>query len=166
MEIEVNGKRPRKGRGCFVADNATLAGDIVMGNDCSVWFGAVVRADVDRVVRGDRCNVQDLACIHQTAGLPTLLGSDVSLGHGAIVHAATVGDGALIGMNAVVLDGAMVGAGSIVAAGAVVTGGTVIPPHQIWGGIPARYIKDTRPDQAEEFARHYLTIKEWYGGAH
>ncbi len=162
MEIEVNGKRPRKGRGCYVAANATLAGDVTMGEDCSVWFGAVVRADVDRVIMGDRCNVQDLACIHQSAGRPAVLGNDVSLGHGAIVHAATVHDGALIGMNAVVLDAAEVGEGSIVAAGAVVVGGTKIPPHQVWGGIPARYIKDCTEGQAEEFARHYLVIKEWY----
>ena len=98
----VNGKRPHWGDHCHFAENATIVGDISMGDDCSVWYGAVLRADVDRIIIGDRCNIQDLACIHQTAGRPAILGNDVSLGHGAVVHAATIHDGALIGMNAVV----------------------------------------------------------------
>ena len=109
LKITVKGKSPVWGERCMIADNATLAGDITMGNDCSIWFGAVLRADVDKIVMGDRCNVQDLACIHQTAGGAAVLGNDVSLGHGAVVHAATIHDGALIGMNAVVLDHAEVG---------------------------------------------------------
>ena len=134
LKITVKGKSPVWGERCMIADNATLAGDITMGDDCSIWFGAVLRADVDKIVMGDRCNVQDLACIHQTAGGPAILGNDVSLGHGAVVHAATIHDGALIGMNAVVLDHA----------------------------IPARFIKKTALGQAEEYAKNYLTIKEWY----
>ncbi len=162
LKITVKGKSPVWGERCMIADNATLAGDITMGDDCSVWFGAVLRADVDKIVMGYHCNVQDLACIHQTAGGPAILGNNVSLGHGAVVHAATIHDGALIGMNAVVLDHAEVGRGSIVAAGAVVVGGTKIPDGEIWGGIPARFIKKTAPGQAEEYAKNYLTIKEWY----
>ena len=99
LKITVKGKSPVWGERCMIADNATLAGDITMGDDCSIWFGAVLRADVDKIVMGDRCNVQDLACIHQTAGGPAILGNDVSLGHGAVVHAATIHDGALIGMR-------------------------------------------------------------------
>ena len=147
LKITVKGKSPVWGERCMIADNATLAGDITMGNDCSIWFGAVLRADVDKIVMGDRCNVQDLACIHQTAGGAAVLGNDVSLGHGAVVHAATIHDGALIGMNAVVLDHAEVGK---------------IPDGEIWGGIPARFIKKTALGQAEEYAKNYLTIKEWY----
>lgn len=160
--IPIKGKAPQWGNGCYIAPGATLAGDVVMGDDCSVWFGAVLRADVDRIVIGNRCNIQDVACIHQSAGHPTVLHDDVSLGHGAIVHAATICRGALIGMNAVVLDDAVVGEGSIVAAGAVVLGGTHIPPHEIWGGVPARFMKKASVGQAETFAQHYLYIKEWY----
>lgn len=158
----VKGKTPRWGERCFLADNATLAGDIILGDDCSVWFGAVIRADVDAVVIGNRVNVQDCACIHQTAGAPVVLGDDVSVGHGAVVHACTVRRGALIGMNAVVLDGAVIGEHAIVAAGAVVLAGTRVGPCEVWAGVPARRVKTTRPEQAAAYAEHYMYIKEWY----
>ncbi len=158
----VKGKTPRWGERCFLADNATLAGDIILGDDCSVWFGAVIRADVDAVVIGNRVNVQDCACIHQTAGAPVVLGYDVSVGHGAVVHACTVRQGALIGMNAVVLDGADIGEHAIVAAGAVVLAGTRVGPCEVWAGVPARRVKTTRPEQAAAYAEHYMYIKEWY----
>ncbi len=158
----VKGKTPRWGERCFLADNATLAGDIILGDDCSVWFGAVIRADVDAVVIGNRVNVQDCACIHQTAGAPVVLGDDVSVGHGAVVHACTVRQGALIGMNAVVLDGADIGDHAIVAAGAVVLAGTRVGPCEVWAGVPARRVKTTRPEQAAAYAEHYMYIKEWY----
>jgi carbonic anhydrase/acetyltransferase-like protein (isoleucine patch superfamily) len=105
----------------------------------------VLRADVDRIIIGDRCNIQDLACIHQSGGSPAILGNDVSLGHGAVVHGATVCDGALIGMNAVVLDKAVVGPGAIIAAGAVVLEGTKVPANEIWGGIPANASRPAHP---------------------
>ena len=162
LKVKVRGKEPVWGKRCMIADNATLAGDITMGDDCSVWFGAVLRADVEKIVMGDRCNVQDLACIHQSLGRPAILGNDVSVGHGAVVHAAVIHDGALIGMNAVVLDNVEVGRGSIVAAGAVAVSGTRILDGEIWGGIPARFIKKTAPGQAEDYAKNYLNIKEWY----
>lgn len=160
--LTVNGKTPTMGHRCYIADNATVAGNVAMGDDCSVWFSAVVRADVDSVVMGDRVNVQDCACIHQTAGSPVVLGNDVSIGHGAVVHACTIRDGALVGMNATVLDKAEIGEGAIVAAGAVVLQGTKIPPYEIWAGIPAKCIKKTRDGQAETFAQHYMDIKKWY----
>ena len=158
----VNGKSPRWGERCYFAENATLVGDIVMGDDCSVWFGAVLRADVDAIRMGNRVNIQDCACIHQTAGFPVSIADDVSLGHGAVVHACSIGRGALIGMNAEVLDGAEIGEGAIIAAGAVVLGGTKVGAHEIWAGIPARKVKDARPGQAEAFAAHYVDYKEWY----
>ena len=159
---EVNGKTPSWGKRCYLADNATLAGDIEMGDDCSVWFGAVLRADVDAIRIGNRVNIQDCACLHQTGGSPVVLHDDVSIGHGAVVHACTVEEEALIGMNAVVLDDAVVGKGAVVAAGAVVLAGTKIPPYEIWAGIPARKVKDADKGQSLDFARHYMDIKEWY----
>lgn len=160
---EVLGKAPRMGRGCYLAENATLVGDISMGDDCSVWFGAVLRADVDAIRMGNRVNIQDCACIHESAGKPTVLCDDVSLGHGAVVHACHIRKGALIGMNAVVLDDADIGEGAIVAAGAVVLAGTKVGSHEIWAGVPARKVKMATPGQAEQFAAHYVEYKEWYG---
>lgn len=160
--VESRGKTPHWGKGCFIAENATLAGDIAMGDDCSVWFGAVLRADVDGISIGNRVNIQDNACLHQTAGLPVVIEDDVSIGHGAIVHAATVRRGALIGMNAVVLDGADIGEGAIIAAGAVVLANTKIGAGEMWSGVPARLTKQEYPAKALEFAKHYMYIKEWY----
>lgn len=159
---DFRGKSPKWGKDCYFSENATIVGDVEMGDDCSVWFGAVIRADVDGVRMGSGVNVQDCACIHQAGGKPVILEDGVTLGHGAVVHACTVRRGALIGMNAVVLDGAEVGEGAIVAAGAVVTGGTVVGAHEIWAGIPARKVKDARPDQAEWFAQEYVRLKEEY----
>lgn len=159
----VEGKTPRWGERCFIADNAALTGPCTLGDDCSVWYSAVLRADVDGITCGDRVNIQDCACLHQSAGYPCTLHDDVSVGHGAVVHGATVRRGALIGMNATVLDGADVGEGAIVAAGAVVLQGTRIPPREVWAGIPARRVKACAEGQAEEFARHYAGyIKDWY----
>lgn len=164
--VTVNEKTPRYGERCFIADNATLAGDIVMGDDCSVWYGAVLRADVDKIRIGNRVNIQDNACLHQTAGCPAVLEDDVSVGHGAIVHAATIRKGALIGMNAVVLDNCDVGEGAVIAAGAVLLAGTKVGPYEMWAGIPAKFVKKESPDKAKEFAQHYMYIKEWYRGRH
>ena len=117
----VEGKTPRWGKNCFIAENAVLTGDCILGDDCSIWYSAVLRSDVDAIRCGNRVNVQDCACIHQTGTMPCILEDDVSVGHGAIVHGATVRKGALIGMNATVLDKADIGEGAIIAAGAVVT---------------------------------------------
>lgn len=161
----VKGKTPRWGADCFIADNATLVGDIVMGDDCSVWYGAVLRADVDAIRMGNRVNVQDNACIHQSNGFPVTLEDDVSVGHGAIVHAATIRRGALIGMNAVVLDGCDVGENAIIAAGAVLLEGTKVGPNEMWAGIPARFVKKEDPSKASAFASHYMYIKDWYNSS-
>jgi len=158
----VNGKNPQWGDNCYFSENASIVGNVTMGNDCSVWFNAVLRGDVDGIVMGNKINVQDGACIHQSYGIPVVIEDDVSIGHNATVHGCTLHRGALIGMGAVVLDKACVGEGAIVAAGAVVTQGTQIPPCEIWGGIPAKFIKNVREGQAEEFATHYMEIKKWY----
>lgn len=159
---KVLGKSPRWGKGCFLAENAALLGDVVMGDDVSVWYGAVLRADVDGIRIGNRVNIQDVACVHQSGGCVAVLDDDVSIGHGAIVHGAHVCSGALIGMNAVVLDRAIVGQGSIVAAGAVVLEGTQIGQGELWGGVPARKLKDVPQEKAAAYAAHYMVAKGWY----
>ena len=159
---EVNGKAPSWGNNCYLAENAVLAGDVTIGDDCSVWFGAVLRADVDAIRMGCRMNVQDCACIHQSQGSPVVIEDDVSIGHGAVVHACRLRRGALVGMNATVLDGAEVGEEAIIAAGAVVLAGTKVGPCEIWAGVPARRVKEADREQALTFAKHYMEIKEWY----
>ena len=159
---EVKGKTPSWGNNCYLAENAVLAGDVTMGDDCSVWFGAVLRADVDAIRMGCRVNVQDCACIHQSQGSPVIIEDDVSIGHGAVVHACRLRRGALVGMNATVLDGAEVGEEAIIAAGAVVLAGTKVGPCEIWAGVPARRVKEADREQALTFAKHYMEIKEWY----
>ena len=159
---EVNGKAPSWGNNCYLAENAVLAGDVTMGDDCSVWFGAVLRADVDVIRMGCRVNVQDCACIHQSQGSPVIIEDDVSIGHGAVVHACRLRRGALVGMNATVLDGAEVGEEAIIAVGAVVLAGTKVGPCEIWAGVPARRVKEADREQALTFAKHYMEIKEWY----
>lgn len=159
---EVNGKAPSWGNNCYLAENAVLAGDVTMGDDCSVWFGAVLRADVDAIRMGCRVNVQDCACIHQSQGSLVVIEDDVSIGHGAVVHACRLRRGALVGMNATVLDGAEVGEEAIIAAGAVVLAGTKVGPCEIWAGVPARRVKEADREQALTFAKHYMEIKEWY----
>ena len=159
---EVNGKAPSWGNNCYLAENAVLAGDVTIGDDCSVWFGAVLRADVDAIRMGCRVNVQDCAWIHQSQGSPVVIEDDVSIGHGAVVHACRLRRGALVGMNATVLDGAEVGEEAIIAAGAVVLAGTKVGPCEIWAGVPARRVKEADREQALTFAKHYMEIKEWY----
>ncbi len=156
------GHTPKWGKDCYFSENATLVGEVTMGNQCSVWFNAVVRGDVAPITIGDRTNVQDGSCIHVTHDTgPTRIGSDVTIGHNVTVHACTIHDGALIGMGATLLDGCEVGEGAIVAAGALVLQGTKIPPHEIWGGVPARYIKPTSPGQIDN-AAHYVAYAREY----
>lgn len=162
----VRGKTPIMGENGWLADNATLIGDVVMGRDCTVWFNAVVRGDVNSIRMGDRCNVQDGAVIHCTyQRYSTTIGHRVSIAHNAIVHGCTVEDDVLIGMGAIVMDGAVVGRGSIVAAGAIVTQHTIIPPGSIYAGNPARLLKAVSAEQAEIFRRtadNYVLYAGWF----
>ncbi len=159
----IKGLAPRWGKECYFSENATIVGDVAMGDHCSVWFNAVVRGDVAPITMGDAVNVQDGACVHvtNTTG-PVHIGNRVSIGHNATVHACTIHDGALVGMGATLLDGCEVGEGAIVAAGALVLQHTQIGAHEIWGGVPAKFIKKTRPGQAESFADHYVEYGRWY----
>ena len=162
MLLRHNGREPRLGERCFVADSAAVVGDVTLGDDCSVWFGAAVRGDFGTITIGDRTNIQDNATLHTGVGGAVAIGSDVSVGHNAVVHGAVLGDGVLVGMGAVVLDGAVIGEGSLVAAGAVVTKGARIPPNSLVMGVPARVLRTLEPGANRENARNYVAEKALY----
>lgn len=164
--LKLNDKTPRAGADCWLAPNATLVGDVVMGNQCTVWFNAILRGDVNSIIMGDRVNIQDGVVVHCTyQRAATMIGNDVSIGHNAIVHGCTIEDEVLIGMGAIVMDGAVVGKHSIVGAGAVVTQNTIIPPGTVWVGNPARYLKAITPELFEVFhktSQNYIKYASWY----
>jgi carbonic anhydrase/acetyltransferase-like protein (isoleucine patch superfamily) len=160
------GKTPRFGSRVFIAENVALIGDVELGNDVSIWYGTTIRGDVNFIRIGARTNIQDNCTLHVEADNgPTILGEEITVGHGAIVHGCKVHRGALIGMGARVLSGAVVGASALVAAGAVVTEGMIVPPRTLVAGVPA---KVKRPLTEEELARlemswrHYVEVKEKY----
>jgi carbonic anhydrase/acetyltransferase-like protein (isoleucine patch superfamily) len=163
----VRGFTPAIGEDCFLADNATIIGDVVIGEGCSIWFGTVLRGDVNSIRIGNGTNIQDGTVIHTLyQRSTTVIGDNVSVGHNVTIHGAEIKDNALIGMGSVVLDHAVVGEGAIVAAGSVVLSKTVIPPNTIWAGVPAKYVKDVDPEQAKEInqriARDYHMYAGWY----
>ncbi|PJB13090.1 MAG: gamma carbonic anhydrase family protein [Flavobacteriales bacterium CG_4_9_14_3_um_filter_40_17] len=163
----INGKSPEFGENCFIAENATIVGEVSMGDECSVWFNAVIRGDVHYVKMGNRVNVQDGAVIHCTyQRFPTNIGNNVSIGHNALVHGCTLHDNVLIGMGAIVMDGCVVESNSIVAAGAVVTQHTRIESGSIYAGVPAKKIKDISAElQAGEInriAENYVKYAGWF----
>ena len=160
------GKEPRFGSRVFVAENAAIIGDVELGNDCSIWYSATLRGDINAIRIGSRTNVQDNCTIHVThLQWPTVIGEEVTIGHGAIVHGCTVHRGALIGMGSRVLDGAVVGESALVGAGALVPEGMHVPPRTLVVGVPARV---KRPLNEEELTRldqswrHYVDYKEKY----
>jgi carbonic anhydrase/acetyltransferase-like protein (isoleucine patch superfamily) len=164
---EVNGKSPVLGQDCYVAENATIVGDVTMGAHCSVWFNAVIRGDVHFIKMGDKVNVQDGAVIHCTYQKhPTIIGNNVSIGHNAIVHGCTIEDNVLIGMGAIVMDNCVVESHAIVAAGAVLTQNTRVPSGTIFAGVPARKVKDLdASDFAGEISRianNYVMYSGWF----
>ena len=165
--LPVKGIYPQIPESCFVAPNATIVGDVVMGNECSIWFNAVVRGDVNSIRMGNKVNVQDGACIHCTyEKTKTNIGNNVSIGHHALVHGCTVADNVLIGMGAIVMDNVQIGENTIIAAGAVVLEGTVVPAGCIFGGVPAKKIKDISPEllkgEVERIANNYLMYSSWF----
>ena len=163
----VRGLTPQIGENTYLADNATIIGDVVLGRDCSVWFNTVLRGDVNSIRIGDRVNIQDGAVLHTLYQKSAIeIGNDVSIGHNVVIHGATIKDGALIGINATLLDHAVVGEGAIVAAGSVVLSNTQIEPGSIYAGVPAKFVKKVEPAQAKEInqkiAKNYLFYASWY----
>jgi carbonic anhydrase/acetyltransferase-like protein (isoleucine patch superfamily) len=165
--LPVHGIHPKFGSNCFLAENSTVTGDVVMGDDCSVWFTAVVRGDVHHIRIGNKVNIQDGAIIHCTyQKAPTSIGNNVSIGHRAIVHGCTVHDNVLIGMGAIIMDHAVIGENSIIGAGAIVLENTIVEPGSIYAGIPAKRVKDVDQDKfkqlIERISDNYVMYSEWY----
>jgi len=165
--IPVNGKSPQIPEDCYVADNATIVGDVVMGSQCSVWFNAVIRGDVHYIKMGNKVNIQDGAVIHATYKTsPTTIGNNVSVGHNAIVHGCTIQDNVLIGMGSIIMDDCVVESNSIIAAGAVVTKNTRVQAGSIYAGIPAKKVKDISDElingEINRIADNYVKYSGWF----
>lgn len=164
---EVRGFTPDIGKNCYLAENATIVGDVIMGDDCSVWFNAVLRGDVNSIRIGNNVNIQDGSVLHTLYQKSTVkIGNFVSIGHNVTIHGAKIDDYALIGMGATLLDYAEVGEGAIVAAGALVLSNTKIPPYTLWAGVPAKYVKDVEHEKTHEMnrkiAHNYAMYAAWY----
>ena len=158
----LRGFTPQIGKDCFLAQNATIIGDVVMGDECSIWFNTVLRGDVNSIRIGNRVNIQDGSVLHTLYQKSTIeIGDDVSIGHNVTVHGAKVRDYALLGMGSVVMDDAEVGEGAIVAAGAVVLSRTKIGPNELWAGAPAKFVKMVDPEQSREINRKIM-YSRWY----
>jgi carbonic anhydrase/acetyltransferase-like protein (isoleucine patch superfamily) len=165
--LTVQGKDPQFGENCFIAPNATIAGDVTMGNDCSIWFNAVLRGDVHFIKMGNKVNVQDGAVIHCTyLKHPTTIGNNVSIGHNALVHGCTIYDNVLIGMGSIVMDGCVVHSNSIIAAGAVVLEGTIVEEGSIYAGVPAKKVKMVSEamitGEINRIADNYVKYSSWF----
>jgi carbonic anhydrase/acetyltransferase-like protein (isoleucine patch superfamily) len=165
--LPVEGVSPIFGDNCFIAPNATVVGDVVTGNDCSIWFNAVVRGDVNSIRMGNKVNIQDGAIIHCTyQRSKTVIGNNVSIGHNAIVHGCTIHDDVLIGMGAIVMDNAEIGSNSIIAAGAVILENTKVEPGSIYAGVPAKKVKNISPalinGEINRIADNYVKYSGWF----
>lgn len=164
---ELNGITPKFGKDCFLAENSVIVGDVEMGNQCSIWFNAVIRGDVNYIRMGNKVNIQDGAVVHSTyKKFPTNIGNNVSVGHNAIVHGCTVHDNVLIGMGSIVMDDCVVESNTIIAAGAVVTQGTRVEGGTIYAGVPAKKIKDAGEELIsggiKRIAKNYIKYSGWY----
>lgn len=164
--IPVRNHHPVIGQDCFIAENATIVGQVTIGDHCSIWFNTVIRGDVNSITIGNNTNIQDGTVIHCTyEKAATYIGSFVSVGHNAIVHGCTLEDRVLIGMGAIVMDHAVVKTGSLIAAGSVVLENTMVEPYSIYAGIPAKKIKEVGKKNAamiERIANNYLIYSKWY----
>ncbi|NQW79071.1 MAG: gamma carbonic anhydrase family protein [Chitinophagaceae bacterium] len=165
--LSLQGKDPQFGENCFIAPNATIAGDVTMGNDCSIWFNTVLRGDVHYIKMGNKVNVQDGAVIHCTyLKHPTTIGNNVSIGHNALVHGCTIHDNVLIGMGSIVMDGCVVHSNSIIAAGAVVLEGTIVEEGSIYAGVPAKKVKMVSEamitGEINRIADNYVKYSSWF----
>jgi len=164
--IPIESKQPKFGENCWLAPNSTIVGDVELGNNCTVWFNAVIRGDVHHIRIGDDSNIQDGAVIHCTYQKhPTIIGNKVSIAHNAVVHGCTIHDRVLVGMGAIVMDGAIVNSGAVIAAGAVVLSGTVVEANSIYAGMPAKKVKETGESLQQVIdrtAKNYPMYSKWY----
>ncbi len=165
--LPLRGFEPKYGKGCFFAENASIIGDVIMGDNCSVWFQAVIRGDVNSIRLGNKVNIQDGAILHTTYKKSVIeMGNNVSIGHNVIIHGATIEDNVLVGMGAIIMDFARIGENSIIAAGSVVLENTIVEPGSIYGGVPAKKIKFVNERQTKEMieriANNYLMYSDWY----
>jgi carbonic anhydrase/acetyltransferase-like protein (isoleucine patch superfamily) len=165
--LPVEDKFPGWGKDCFIAPNATIVGDVIMGDSCSIWFNTVVRGDVNSIRIGNKVNIQDGAVIHCTyQKTGTHIGNNVSIGHNAIVHGCTLHDNVLVGMGSIVMDNAVVHSNTIIAAGAVVLEGTICEAGAIYAGVPAKKVKEISPEKVEgeinRIANNYLRYSRWF----
>jgi carbonic anhydrase/acetyltransferase-like protein (isoleucine patch superfamily) len=165
--LPVEDNFPKWGEGCFIAPNATIVGDVIMGNECSVWFNSVLRGDVNSIRIGNKVNIQDTAVIHCTfKKTKAIIGNCVSIGHNAIIHGCQVHDNVLIGMGAIVMDNAVVHSNTIIAAGAVVLEGTICDAGFIYGGVPAKKLKEISVEKIEgeinRIANNYVNYAKWF----
>ena len=163
----VRGFTPKYGKNCYFSENATIIGDVIMGDECTVWFNTVLRGDVNSIRIGNRVNIQDGSILHTLYNKTVIeIGDNVSIGHNVIIHGAKIQKNALLGMGSIILDNSEIGENSIVAAGAVVLDGTKVEPGTIYAGVPAKRVKSVDPDQTSEMinkiAENYLHYAEWY----
>ena len=163
----VKGKHPKISEDCYIAENATIVGEVSIGTQCSVWFNAVIRGDVHYIKIGNKVNIQDGAVIHATyKKSPTTIGNNVSIGHNAIVHGCTIHDNVLIGMGSIVMDDCHIESNSIIAAGAILPKGTIVPNGSVYAGVPAKLIKKVDPKlqkgEIERIASSYITYASWF----
>ena len=164
---EVRGFKPQIGEDCYLAENATIVGDVILGKGCSVWFNAVLRGDVNSIRIGNHVNIQDGSVLHTLYEKSTVeIGDYVSIGHNVTVHGAKIDNYALIGMGSTLLDYAEIGEGAIVAAGALVLSNTKVPPYTLWAGVPAKFVKDVEPEKTNEMnrriAHNYAMYSGWF----
>lgn len=164
---EVRGFIPVIGKNCFLAENATIIGDVVMGDDCSIWFNTVLRGDVNSIRIGNKVNIQDGAVLHTLyEKSKVIIGNNVTVGHNATVHGAIISDNVLIGIGSTILDNAEIGENSIIAANALILTGTKVEPGSIYAGVPAKKVKDIEPGQSremiEKIANNYIMYAGWY----
>jgi carbonic anhydrase/acetyltransferase-like protein (isoleucine patch superfamily) len=163
----VRGFTPQIGNGCYLAETAVIIGDVVMGDECSIWFGAILRGDVNSIRIGNKVNIQDGAVLHTLYQKSVIeIGNSVSIGHNAVIHGAKIHDRVLIGIGAIILDNAVIGENSIIAAGALIKDSAVVEPNSIYAGVPAVKVKNIDPDQSrdmiDKIANNYLFYSGWY----
>lgn len=165
--IACRGFEPKIGEDCFIAENATIVGDVILGNRCSVWFNAVIRGDVNSIRIGNRVNIQDNVVLHCTyEKTQTIIDDNVSIGHNAIIHGSRIEENVLIGMGAILMDNCVIHANSIIGAGALLTEGTVVESWSVYAGIPAKKIKTLSPElfegEVKRVAENYIKYSSWF----